>query len=149
MPILNSRHAVLIFSASILLLAIGCASQSALKPFTSDSCSCWPEGYDNQKQWEKCCEEHDLAYWAGGSWEERLEADRKLKECVEQAGDTAVAQIMYFGVRAGGTAFLPFPWRWGYGWTHLRGYSPLTRREQKIVDGLKRKAVRKLKEPEK
>ncbi len=26
------------------------------------------------------------------------------------------------GVRAGGPAWLPFPWRWAYGWDYCHGY---------------------------
>ncbi|MFW6253809.1 MAG: FAD-binding oxidoreductase, partial [Chitinivibrionales bacterium] len=90
----------------LLIFIIGCASRTTIKPFTSDDCSCWPEGYDQKRQWEECCREHDLAYWAGGSYQERLEADERLRECVERTGDSAVARLMFYGVRVGGTAFL-------------------------------------------
>jgi hypothetical protein len=27
--------------------------------------------------------------------------------------------LTYVGVRVGGPAWMPFPWRWGYGWDWL------------------------------
>ncbi len=143
MWIKNKKYRILLLSVS-LLFALGCAPSTKIKPFTSDDCSCWPEGYDNQNQWEECCREHDLAYWAGGSREDRLRADEKLRECVEQVGDTAIARVMYVGVRVGGSALLPFPWRWGYGWPFLRGYGPLTEKEQRMVDIYKKEAQKRI-----
>ena len=35
-------------------------------PFTTDGCTLWPDGF-----WQSCCVEHDMAYWCGGSAEER------------------------------------------------------------------------------
>jgi hypothetical protein len=40
---------------------------------------------------------------------------------------------MYRGVRAGGTPYLPTPYRWGYGWRYLRGYKALTEAEKLLV----------------
>ncbi len=40
-----------------------------------------------------------------------------------------LGELMYTGVRAGGYANLPMPWRWGYGWKHIRGYGPLSQDE--------------------
>ena len=81
------------------------------KPFASDGCSCWPDG-----DWVKCCVEHDLVYWAGGTREEREAADRELARCVSEKGRPFMARIMYLGVRAGGVWWLPTTFRWGFGW---------------------------------
>ena len=80
-------------------------------PFTTDGCSLWFDG-----EWQPCCVEHDTAYWCGGSYDQRLEADRRLRECVAELQHDGVAGWMYFGVRLGGGSLSPFPWRWGYGW---------------------------------
>lgn len=77
--------------------------------------------------WGGCCVEHDLAYWYGGTWRQRLKADRALRNCVASQGGfwyTVLAWAMFFGVRVGGMAVWPTPWRWGYGWRWPRGKSP-------------------------
>jgi len=103
-----------------------CASADGLKPFTTDGCSMFPEGTQTQKDlWLACCTNHDLAYWMGGTSDEREKADRDLKECVARAGEPEIAQLMLAGVRVGGTPYLPTPFRWGYGWPWPRGYKAL------------------------
>ena len=49
--------------------------------FTFDGCSRFPDG-----DWVQCCESHDEKYFFGGSWEERLEADNQLMQCVADTG---------------------------------------------------------------
>jgi hypothetical protein len=80
-------------------------------PFTTDGCSLWIDG-----AWRACCVEHDAAYWCGGSYERRLQADRRMRECVAGLGHSGMADWMFLGVRLGGGSLWPFPWRWGYGW---------------------------------
>ena len=51
-----------------------------LKPFTSDGCSVFPDGnLEQQSLWVNCCIRHDLAYWKGGTYEERLASDQALE----------------------------------------------------------------------
>jgi hypothetical protein len=77
--------------------------------FSTDGCSSWPDAAALP-----CCIEHDIAYWCGGSCEERAAADRELRRCVaERTG--ALGWLMWAGVRVGGHPVLPLPWRWGYG----------------------------------
>lgn len=111
-----------------------------LHPFISDGCSLFPEGtWDHGELWIDCCTSHDLAYWLGGSYAQRLAADRELKVCVEQVGEPEIAAVMLAGVRVGGTPYLPAPFRWGYGWDRIRGYHPLSPEElwqaQTLLDG--------------
>lgn len=82
-------------------------------PFTTDGCSLWLDD-----GWVDCCVTHDMAYWCGGSARDRAAADRELERCAEQAGARLIP-LMYGGVRLGGVAWLPTPWRWGYGWPWL------------------------------
>lgn len=102
-----------------------------LKPFTTDGCSVFPEGTINhQSLWATCCIRHDLAYWQGGTYAQRLEADNALEECVNQVGEPDIAKLMLTGVRIGGSPYFPTSYRWGYGWPYLRGYKALTREEK-------------------
>jgi hypothetical protein len=86
--------------------------------FTSDGCSMSPD-----EDWAGCCIAHDIAYWCGGSFEDRRRADDRLGQCVESLGHgRTLARAMQFGVRLGGAPKTPFPWRWGYGWSEIRAY---------------------------
>jgi hypothetical protein len=116
-----------------LLLPCDCAAASGLRDFTSDGCSLFPDGdFKDRALWCDCCFGHDIAYWRGGTAEERLKADEKLRDCVlERTKDGALAHLMYRGVRAGGHPVFPNWYRWGYGWKYGRGYKPLTDDEQR------------------
>ena len=115
-----------------LLLTTGCAQE--LKPFASDGCSSFPDGtLETKTLWLSCCTAHDSAYWQGGSYAERLQADNDLRSCVAKTGQPEIAKLMLAGVRVGGTPYLPTSFRWGYGWPYLRGYKALTEAEKKIV----------------
>lgn len=74
-----------------------------------------------------CCIEHDRAYWYGGTSEQRLAADKALRDCVLAMGYKGWAWFMYFGVRVFGSPRLPFKWRWAHRVTIIegmvRGYS--------------------------
>ena len=114
----------------------GCASTHVLRDFTTDGCSLFPDGdVVGTLQWRDCCVNHDKAYWRGGTAKERLHADAKLRDCVQTHSDrTAQATLMYWGVRIGGTPWLPTRFRWAYGWGYGRGYEPLSLDEQKQAD---------------
>jgi len=125
-------HAVLLL-ASVLA---GCAADPVLKDFASDGCSVFPDGnIHDPKLWCECCYQHDLAYWRGGTHEDRLRADEQLRSCIKtRTGDDALAQTMFIGVRGGGAPVFPTGYRWGYGWSYGRGYTPLSNVEQALVD---------------
>ncbi|MDY6882048.1 MAG: hypothetical protein V2J25_11065 [Desulfatiglans sp.] len=89
------------------------------KTFKTDGCSICPD-----HDWVECCIEHDLAYWMGGTREERKEADIRLKECVGEKGHVISGHIMYWGVRIGGVWWLPTPFRWGFGWEYPQSGPP-------------------------
>ena len=102
-----------------------------LSPFSTDGCSAFPEGtLEQQFLWFDCCISHDMAYWKGGTFEQRLQADRELEQCVAQLGEPRIASLMYRGVRLGGTPHIPTPFRWGYGWPFARGYKGLDEGER-------------------
>lgn len=81
--------------------------------FTTDGCSMWPDG-----GWVHCCVEHDVAYWCGGTSPHRHLADEALRACVSAVRGAPMAWLMYAAVRVGGAPWLPFPWRWAYGWDY-------------------------------
>lgn len=114
---------------------LSCTSTKTLKSFESDGCSLFPDrSLINEDDWCECCIEHDIAYWQGGTENERKQADKLFKECVlAQTQDEALANMMYVGVRFGGSPYFPTWYRWGYGWNYQRGYSPLTQEEKNTV----------------
>lgn len=115
------------FYACLPALATG----SELKPFTTDGCSAFPNGnIRHQSLWVNCCIRHDLAYWKGGTYEERLLADQNLEACVAAVGEPDIAAVMLAGVRVGGSPYFPTPYRWGYGWSYPRGYQPVSTDEK-------------------
>jgi hypothetical protein len=127
----------LILAAMTAHMTAHAADFGELKPFTSDGCSLFPDGTpEHPKLWKKCCVVHDIAYWAGGTRDERRQADLELRDCVAATGHPSIAELMYLGVRGGGTGRTPTPFRWGYGWTKLRSYSSLTPEELRQVRGL-------------
>ena len=76
-----------------------------------------------------------MAYWRGGTEEEREQADLAFKHCVEKkTGNPELAELMYEAVRTGGEPYFPTWYRWGYGWPLGRGYKELTEEEVKLVE---------------
>ena len=84
--------------------------------------------------WLNCCIAHDFAYWQGGNYQQRLDADKALKECVANVGKPEIAQLMLAGVRVGGSPYWPTKFRWGYGWSWPRGYKEVTKEEQRQIE---------------
>jgi hypothetical protein len=118
----------------IALLVATSVSADEIRDFTSDGCSAFPDGtYEEKELWHSCCVVHDLAYWVGGSADEREAADQALKTCVEAVGKPAIAGLMLAGVRVGGTPWLPTQFRWAYGWPYLRGYRQVSDEEAEQV----------------
>jgi hypothetical protein len=121
---------------SLFLLPV-ISHADTLEPFTTDGCSAFPDGTSEQNTlWLTCCTEHDLAYWKGGSYNDRVIADKRLQECVAQVGEPKIAMLMLAGVRVGGTPLLPTKFRWGYGWSYPKFYGSLAKEEQQKVDFL-------------
>ena len=106
-----------------------------LADFKSDGCSLFIDGtFKNPELWKGCCVEHDVAYWKGGTEEEREAADLKFRECIlKKTGDETLARVMYEAVRAGGSPHFPTWYRWGYGWPQGRGYKALTEEEKVLA----------------
>ena len=119
---------------SFALLSVTPVAADELSDFTSDGCSAFPDGtYEEKELWHSCCVEHDLAYWVGGSFDDREVADHELENCVEAVGKPTIAKLMLAGVRVGGTPWLPTRFRWAYGWPYLRGYTHVTENEAEVL----------------
>ena len=135
------RRTLLTLFTAVALSACASAQPvgSSLGPFTTDGCSMFPDRSALSKaDWCTCCVAHDLAYWRGGTAQERLEADTGLRSCVEQAsGSSALADLMFTGVRSGGGPYFYTPYRWAYGWSFGRGYQALTAEESATAAALK------------
>jgi len=127
----RGMRAARIFLPVVLFSVCALARAEDIAPFTTDGCSDFPDGTTSQKTlWRDCCVMHDKAYWAGGTYAERLAADNELERCVAAAGEPVIGGIMRVGVRVGGAPYWPTPFRWGYGWPGIRGYQALTVEER-------------------
>jgi hypothetical protein len=116
-------------SPAFFLLAvffIAPANANELKPFKTDGCTLWMDGpplYPNL--WRHCCVAHDLAYWQGGTWEQRLAADNAIQACVQrEAEGKGMANYMHSMVRWGGSPYWMNYYRWAYGWNYWEGFKP-------------------------
>jgi hypothetical protein len=129
------RLCIALLLAMIIAASCAVAGASDLADFTSDGCSLFPDGtIADRAKWCDCCLLHDIAYWRGGTEEERKKVDAALRDCVlEHTGNKALSETMYLGVRAGGHPVFPAWYRWAYGWAYGRGYKPLNDEEQEQV----------------
>jgi len=124
----------------LVAMLAGCqfSGTQAIKPFTTDGCSDFPDGTLAHKSlWLKCCTVHDQKYWAGGGYDDRLSADLDLRACVSSVGEPVIAGLMLAGVRVGGSPWWPTSYRWGYGWPYTHGYKALTAAELEQVKNQK------------
>ena len=137
-----TKRAILIGTITLLLFGtiayhlVPFKKAGELSDFTSDGCSLFPDNsLINADDWCRCCLDHDIAYWRGGTAAERLAADKALRACVlEATGDANLAEAMYLGVRMGGSPYFKNWYRWGYGWSYARKYTPLTEEERNLSD---------------
>ncbi len=124
-----------LFIVTFLLSACNSVTTLHIKPFSSDGCSLFPDrSLMDSTDWCNCCFEHDIRYWQGGTERERAQADSIFKQCIlEKTGKIKLAELMYRGVRLGGSPYFPTWYRWGYGWNYNRGYKALNKSEKKEV----------------
>ena len=109
-------------------------STVTIKPFETDGCSSSPDGTGpNGVSWRHCCVEHDKDYWVGGTSEQRLASDERLKKCIGDTGYTGYARVAYSFVRAAGGPYQDVSYRWGFGWPYGRGYLP--KNKEQLING--------------
>jgi hypothetical protein len=85
--------------------------------FVTDGCSLWFDSH-----WVECCVTHDIAYWCGGTREQRRRADAEFGACIAERTSGAVGLGMRLGVRVGGQPLFPTSYRWGYGHAYRACY---------------------------
>ena len=87
------------------------------RSFKSDGCSLWFDTWQGISLYPACFL-HDLKYWAGypGEDVERLIADAQLMiDVARLLSSTAMAEIMFHGVRVGGDEIFKRSISWGFG----------------------------------
>ena len=133
-----TRTPLLFLAVVFPILCAASADKVEIREFTTDGCSRFPDhSLISNHDWCHCCVVHDLAYWRGGTAEERLAADEALRDCVETTTRNRVlADVMFAGVRAGGGPYFFTSYRWGYGWKYGRNYRPLSPAELAVVDAM-------------
>lgn len=105
-----------------------------LSEFQTDYCTYFPEGtMANPSLWKHCCYDHDLRYWFGGSQKDMDLSDERLRQCVSIKGGSFVANLMYYGIRAGHRSPVKNKYKWGWGFGD-REIKPLTPSELKIIN---------------
>jgi len=89
------------------------------KPFVYDGCTFFVDSL-LWNDFERACLMHDIAYWHGGTKEEKKTADTKLKEAIQDSGllGNIVAYPAYVAVRMFGDSWLTksVDAHWGFGW---------------------------------
>jgi len=124
----------LLLAVQLVAPTLAAETANLLKPFVSDGCSRFPDGTpEHPGLWRDCCVAHDLAYWRGGTFAERAAADTELRRCVEQRAGRLLADVMFSGVRIGGSPYWPTTFRWGFGWNYPRAYGELNKTETQAV----------------
>ena len=82
--------------------------------FQSDGCSVFWDG-----NWVDCCVAHDVQYWCGGPYLDRLAADLRLGVCVASNGYPVIGQVIGIlmppVIQLAGMSVWPTWYRWGYG----------------------------------
>jgi hypothetical protein len=113
------------------------SANEEISDYFFDGCSSIaPEGTPcDTNLWCDCCFTHDKAYWEGGSWTDRRNADLELMSCVsERSGIPALGLVYYLGVRAGGSPYFNTDYRWGFGWDYGRGYTTMSAEERAVAE---------------
>lgn len=88
------------------------------KPFVFDGASMFPDKIGNVDT-DYATHWHDIRYWAGikGDWLMRFLSDVEMVKDLIQVckSTTELAQLMFNGVRVGGSEHTGAKWRWAYG----------------------------------
>lgn len=119
------RGLLLIF---IFIISGNTFANDTLLEFETDYCTNYPEGTKERPDlWKHCCLMHDMFFWAGGNKNNRDEADRELRSCIELTGAKKIARVMYAAVRLG--SYSPIKYsnkKWNFGWPNRPTHQSLT-----------------------
>lgn len=87
--------------------------------FYHDGCTAFPDHLPGHNFYDACLN-HDIAYWLGGTEEERKRANTQLIADIRTTGPLGpvLAPIMYVAVQYGGNNWFSHQIgsEWGYGW---------------------------------
>lgn len=91
-----------------------------LRSFYFDGCTAFPDRLPGHTLYEACLN-HDIAYWLGGTEDERSAANAAFKQAVTTSGPAGrlLAPIMYAAVQYGGNNWFSrtvIGSNWGFGW---------------------------------
>ncbi len=101
-----------VFSIILALISLRAFSfDIPIKEFETDFCTMFPDGNENRKE---CCIEHDIYYWLAGHKSLMDKSDLRLRSCVRTSGSWVIADIMYYGVRAGHYSPIQNKYKWGW-----------------------------------
>ena len=129
----NTRSILLV--GLFIFFPVQAQAQNSLKTFVSDRCTYFPEGtLEKPNLWGQCCFDHDLRYWFGGSEEDMLKADIRLKNCVTARAGSFYGNLMYYGVRAGHFSPVKNEYKWSWGWSVPRTNQPLNSQEKEVIN---------------
>lgn len=104
----------------IFLFIFGAAAQALeLKSFETDGCTFFFDKM-GKRDWKKCCLEHDIKYYIGGTKKRKKSVDRELKSCVKEAGGDFWAFIMHSGVKIGHLSPVKSKYAWNRSWNKSR-----------------------------
>jgi hypothetical protein len=125
----------------ILFMSFFClasAEDFKLRPFFTDGCSgiLDTDYVFTGESYVDCCIVHDIAYWKGGTLEEKAKADKDFGICISERVNPLIGSLFEQGVRYGGSDKLDLPWRWGYGWYPKRLAGPLNESDLHQVEKL-------------
>ena len=126
------------FLVFFCFLSFASAEEFKLRPFFTDGCSGVLDAdyLFTGKSYVDCCIVHDIAYWKGGSLEEKERADKVFGQCISEKLNPFLGSLFEQGVKYGGSASFDFPWRWGYGWYPKRPPGLLSGPDWKQVEAL-------------
>lgn len=130
------RTLLFIFCPFLLIGSANLQASTPLKKFHTDYCTAYVEGTRERPGiWKHCCLEHDLYFWAGGSYDDRKESDLRLGRCVNATGEHAQAKLMYAAVALGGISPIKFKGQYfGNSWPASRPrYTPLSKAEIEVI----------------
>jgi hypothetical protein len=118
----------LLLVITFINLSLTAHAADKLLPFQTDYCTGYTEGtLSDPTAWKDCCLTHDLFFWAGGTIENRDQADHELLTCVEETGHPYQAHLIYLAVRAGSRSPIKIKGKqWNNGWSGREDALPLT-----------------------
>lgn len=129
--------------------AVASPTEPLLRPFTSDGCSSSPDKLPFMNilsNYVSCCVDHDVAYWMGGTRQQKTAADDELEKCIAKKDLLKTSKVYKFFVQKFGGPDSSQTYRWGYGWNYRRPYRELSSDENQQIVSLYGVGLEKIRE---